>query len=71
MNVGPPLSVCDYHVGRQWQLTTQFEAIYEHGILRPLKRLDLRENQQVRITLTDDEIDPLDEFIDHQYLAVL
>ena len=33
--------------------TKTLEAVYEQGVLRPLKRLDLPEHMQVTITISD------------------
>lgn len=33
--------------------TKTLEAVYEQGVLRPLKRLDLPEHKQVTITISD------------------
>ncbi len=35
-------------------MSKQIEAIYEHGVLRPLEPLDLDESQRVTITIADD-----------------
>lgn len=43
----------------------QIEAIYENGILRPLKPLELAEQQRVRITIDND--DPLADLVDTEY----
>jgi predicted DNA-binding antitoxin AbrB/MazE fold protein len=43
----------------------QIEAVYEKGILRPLKPLDLGEQQRVRITIEDH--DPLADLIDTDF----
>jgi predicted DNA-binding antitoxin AbrB/MazE fold protein len=32
------------------------EAVYEHGVLRPLRPLSLAERQQVRLTISDSPI---------------
>jgi Protein of unknown function DUF104 len=34
-------------------MTRNVEAVYEHGILRPLEPLDLPENQRVTVTIQD------------------
>ena len=34
-------------------MAQQFEAVYEHGVLRPLEPLRLPEHQHVRLTLED------------------
>lgn len=31
----------------------EVEAVYEHGVLRPLRPLSLAERQQVRLTISD------------------
>lgn len=31
----------------------EVEAVYEHGVLRPLRPLSLTEHQQVRLTISD------------------
>lgn len=41
--------------------TKKLEAIYEHGVLRPLEPLQLPEHQRVTIVLTSGEEDLLDE----------
>ena len=45
----------------------QIEAIYEHGVLRPLKPLELADQQRVRITI--DNGDPLADLVDTEYEA--
>ena len=34
-------------------MTQEVEAIYEHGVLRPLKPVSLTEHQRVRLTISD------------------
>lgn len=34
-------------------MTRNVEAVYEHGILRPLEPLDLPENERVTVTIQD------------------
>lgn len=34
-------------------MTKSLEAIYQGGVLRPVEPLDLKENQRVRVTVTD------------------
>lgn len=34
-------------------MARQLDAVYEHGVLRPLEPLDLRESQRVRLSLED------------------
>ena len=45
-------------------MTIRVEAIYENGILRPLERLALYNDE--RVTLI---IEPFDDNLDHEYLA--
>ena len=49
-------------------MTRQFEAVYEHGVLRPLEPLVLPEHQRVRLTLEErparlswESSEPIDE----------
>jgi predicted DNA-binding antitoxin AbrB/MazE fold protein len=45
------------------------EAIYEKGILRPLQPVDLRENQRVTLTITEQEnARPGGDWLDVEYL---
>jgi predicted DNA-binding antitoxin AbrB/MazE fold protein len=37
-------------------MTTTIEAVYEHGILRPLTPLSLREGQRVQVQLTQEDV---------------
>ena len=32
-------------------MTKTIDAVYEHGLLRPLEQLDLKESQRVKLTL--------------------
>ena len=34
-------------------MTKTIHAVYEHGVLKPLETLDLKESQRVRVTLED------------------
>lgn len=34
-------------------ITRQVEAVYEHGVLRPLEPLTLAESQRVKLTISD------------------
>jgi predicted DNA-binding antitoxin AbrB/MazE fold protein len=49
-----------------------FDAIYENGTLRPLERVELNENQQVRVKVwpkvTDPGLKSLEDLIDWEYL---
>jgi len=46
-------------------LKQQIEAIYENGVLRPLKPLKLEDQQRVRITIENG--DPLADLVDTEY----
>jgi predicted DNA-binding antitoxin AbrB/MazE fold protein len=46
-------------------LKQQIEAIYENGVLRPLKPLELADQQRVRITIENG--DPLADLVDTEY----
>jgi predicted DNA-binding antitoxin AbrB/MazE fold protein len=39
-------------------MTKTVQAIYEKGVLRPLELLDLREQQLVKVTITDETPEP-------------
>jgi predicted DNA-binding antitoxin AbrB/MazE fold protein len=41
-------------------MTRSLQAIYENGVLRPLEPLPLKEQQQVTVTVSDDDGDWLD-----------
>jgi len=43
-------------------------AIYEKGVLRLLEPLDLREQQQVTVTVNDSSAE---DWLDHEFLAIL
>jgi len=43
-------------------------AIYEKGVLRLLEPLDLREQQQVTVTVNDSSAE---DWLDHEFLAYL
>ncbi len=48
-------------------MTKNLQAIYQGGVLRPLEPLDLREEQLVNVTITDE---PLSEtWLDNECLA--
>ena len=40
------------------------QAVYENGVLRPLEPLPLKEDQQVRVTVSD----PAERWLDHEYM---
>ena len=48
-------------------MTRNLQAVYEGGVLRPLEPLDLRDQQLVAITITDEV--PLEPWIDAEYHA--
>jgi len=43
------------------------QAVYENGVLRPLKPLDLREQQLVTVAITEEA--PAEPWLDADYLA--
>jgi predicted DNA-binding antitoxin AbrB/MazE fold protein len=45
----------------------KLQAVYEKGVLRPLEPLDLREQQLVTVTITDEA--PTEPWLDTEYLA--
>ena len=45
-------------------MSTRVEAIYENGVLRPVEPLPFAEHEHVTIT-----IDPLEDDIDHKFIA--
>ena len=49
-------------------MSKQIEAIYENGVLRPLEPLDLEEHQRVRLTISDNGVDPLADLLDREYM---
>jgi predicted DNA-binding antitoxin AbrB/MazE fold protein len=49
-------------------MTKLIEAVYENGVLRPLEPLSLSEFERVRLTVTNEASDPLDEFLDHEFI---
>jgi predicted DNA-binding antitoxin AbrB/MazE fold protein len=48
-------------------MTRNLIAVYENGVLRPLERLDLREQQLVTVTISDEA--PTEPWLDTEYLA--
>ena len=48
-------------------MTRNLQAVYEKGMLRPLEPLDLREQQLVTITVSDEA--PTEPWLDAEYLA--
>jgi predicted DNA-binding antitoxin AbrB/MazE fold protein len=48
-------------------MTRHLQAIYEKGVLRPLELLDLREQQRVTITVSEEE--PAEPWLDTECLA--
>ncbi len=45
-------------------MTRTLQAVYEHGVLRPLESLPLREHQQVTVTVSD----PAERWLDQEYV---
>ncbi len=48
-------------------MTKYLQAVYENGVLRPLEPLDLREQQLVNVTVSDET--PLEPWLDAECLA--
>jgi len=48
-------------------MTRILQAVYEEGVLRPLEPLDLREQQLITITISDEA--PTEPWLDAEYLA--
>jgi len=48
-------------------MTSNFQAVYEGGVLRPLEPLDLREQQLVNLTMIDEA--PEEPWLDTECLA--
>ncbi len=48
-------------------MTRKLQAVYEEGVLRPLEPLDLREQQLVNVTITDEA--PGEPWLDTECLA--
>jgi len=48
-------------------MTRNLQAVYEGGVLRPLEPLDLREQQLVNLTITDEA--PAEPWLDTECLA--
>src|SRR6266446_3596885 len=49
------------------KMTKNLQAVYEKGVLRPLEPLDLREQQLVTVTVTDEA--PPESWLDTECLA--
>jgi len=49
-------------------MTRQIDAVYENGVLRPLEPLPLGERERVRLTITNELRDPLEELLDREFL---
>lgn len=52
-------------------MTKTLSAIYENGLLRPLEPLSLNEHQRVSVTVSDVAIDPVDKWLDHEYMTMV
>ena len=48
-------------------MATRVEAVYEDGVPHPMEPLALAEHEHVTITI--EQLDDLDDLIDHEYLA--
>ncbi len=48
-------------------MTKNLQAVYENGVLRPLEPLDLREQQLVNVTVSDEA--PPEPWLDAECLA--
>lgn len=53
---------------RRTDMTRQIDAVYENGILRPLEPLQPGEHERVRVTVTNEGADPLEELLDRELL---
>jgi len=50
-------------------MTKRFEAVYEHGVLRPLESLDLTEHQRVTVVLRHPSPGPGEEdWLDREFV---
>jgi predicted DNA-binding antitoxin AbrB/MazE fold protein len=49
-------------------MTRQIDAVYENGVLRPLEPVPLGERERVRLTITNEIRDPLEELLDRDFL---
>ena len=45
------------------------EAIYEHGLLRPVGPVHLNELYRVRLSISRSEEDPLADLLDHEFIV--
>jgi len=52
-------------------MTRTVSAVYENGVLRPLESLPLAERQRVRATVSDSRSDPMERWLDHEYMATV
>jgi predicted DNA-binding antitoxin AbrB/MazE fold protein len=55
------------NVRRTEPMTRNLQAVYEGGVLRPLEPLDLREQQLVNVTITDEA--PAEPWLDIEYMT--
>lgn len=44
---------------------------YENGVLRPFEPLNFGENEHVRLTITSEPSDPLEDLIDREFLKTI
>ncbi len=52
-------------------VTQNFQAIYANGVFRPLEPVNLPENQQVTVTVTNGAAHAEDDFLDHEFMAYI
>ena len=64
LNRSPPASMMK-------TMNRTLPAVYEHGVLRPLEPVDLKENQQVAVTISDSPDDFVNAWLDHEYMAAV
>ena len=46
-------------------------AVYEHGVFRPLEPVQLKENQQVSVTISDSPDDFVNALLDQEYISAV
>ncbi|MFN0107018.1 MAG: antitoxin family protein [Bryobacteraceae bacterium] len=52
-------------------MTYYVEAVYENGVLRPVKPLDLKDRQRVTLTVYDPTSPSIEDYLDHEYVAAI
>jgi len=53
----------------KFHMLKKIQAIYENGTLRLLDQLNLRDQQRVMITVSDESVDPIGSWLDHDFLT--